>query len=56
MRIGPNTVVTMDYTLRLESGEVDFIHPLAGETLTFSVTVRDVRSAGGGRIVLPGEV
>ncbi len=34
---------------------LDFNHPLAGETLTFSVTVRDVRLAGGGRIVLPGE-
>jgi peptidylprolyl isomerase len=34
---------------------LDFNHPLAGEILNFSVTVRDVRSAGGGRIVLPGE-
>ena len=34
---------------------LDFNHPLAGEVLTFSVTVRDVRVAGGGRIILPGE-
>jgi FKBP-type peptidyl-prolyl cis-trans isomerase SlyD len=34
---------------------LDFNHPLAGERLNFSVTVRDVRSAEGGRIVLPGE-
>ena len=33
----------------------DFNHPLAGENLNFSVTVRDVRSGGGGRIVMPGE-
>lgn len=38
-----------------DEATVDFNHPLAGETLTFSVTVRDVRSAGGGRIILPGE-
>lgn len=133
MEIGPNTIVTMDYTLRLDSGEVvdssegndplvfqfgggqiipdlereltgmkvgdqkevrvapeatygtrepgavhqipldrfpeditiaaitdgqatlDFNHPLAGEPLTFSVTVREVRPALGGRIILPGE-
>ena len=34
---------------------LDFNHPLAGESLTFSVTVRDVRVAGKGRIILPGE-
>ena len=34
---------------------LDFNHPLAGEVLTFSVTVRDVQSDGGGRIILPGE-
>lgn len=34
---------------------LDFNHPLAGETLTFSVMVRDVRPALGGRIILPGE-
>ena len=34
---------------------LDFNHPLAGERLNFSVTVRDVRSAEGGRIVLQGE-
>jgi FKBP-type peptidyl-prolyl cis-trans isomerase SlyD len=34
---------------------LDFNHPLAGERLNFSVTVRDVRSADGGRIVLQGE-
>lgn len=34
---------------------LDFNHPLAGEALTFSVTVRDVRVAGKGRIILPGE-
>lgn len=34
---------------------LDFNHPLAGETLTFSVMVRDVRPALEGRIILPGE-
>ncbi|OGB96312.1 MAG: hypothetical protein A3G35_20265 [candidate division NC10 bacterium RIFCSPLOWO2_12_FULL_66_18] len=34
---------------------LDFNHPLAGENLTFSVTVQDVRPALGGRIILPGE-
>jgi FKBP-type peptidyl-prolyl cis-trans isomerase SlyD len=33
----------------------DFNHPLAGETLTFSVTVRDVQPARGGRIIHPQE-
>ena len=32
-----------------------FNHPLAGESLNFSVSVRDVQSAGGGRIIVPGE-
>jgi FKBP-type peptidyl-prolyl cis-trans isomerase 2 len=35
--------------------KLDFNHPLAGKTLNFSATVRDVRSAGGGQIILPGE-
>ena len=34
---------------------LDFNHPLAGENLTFSATVRDVQSTGGGRIIVPGE-
>jgi len=34
---------------------LDFNHPLAGENLNFSVTARDVQSAAGGRIILPGE-
>jgi FKBP-type peptidyl-prolyl cis-trans isomerase 2 len=34
---------------------LDFNHPLAGEALIFSITVTDVRAAGGGRIILPGE-
>jgi FKBP-type peptidyl-prolyl cis-trans isomerase SlyD len=38
-----------------ELATLDFHHPLAGENLNFSVTVRDVQSAGGGRIILPGE-
>ncbi len=38
-----------------DQATLDFNHPLAGENLTFSVTVKDVRSAGGGRIILPGE-
>lgn len=33
---------------------LDFNHPLAGEALTFSVTVVDVRAGGGSRIILPG--
>ncbi len=38
-----------------EQATLDFNHPLAGESLNFSVTVRDVQSAGGGRIIVPGE-
>jgi FKBP-type peptidyl-prolyl cis-trans isomerase 2 len=38
-----------------DQATLDFNHPLAGENLNFSVTVRDVHSAGGGRIILPGE-
>lgn len=34
---------------------LDFNHPLAGEALTFSVTVRDVKAEGGRRLVVPGE-
>ena len=34
---------------------LDFNDPQAGENLTSSVTVRDVRSAGGGPIVLTGD-
>ncbi len=34
---------------------LDFNHPLAGETPNFSATVRVVRSAGEGQIILPGE-
>lgn len=37
------------------SATLDFNHPLAGETLIFSVTVRDVRTTGGSRIIRPGE-
>jgi peptidylprolyl isomerase len=33
---------------------LDFNHPLAGETLTFSVIVRKVQSSGGGQVILPG--
>lgn len=33
---------------------LDFNHPLAGETLTFAVTVVDVQASGGSRIILPG--
>jgi len=72
MQVGPETIVTVDYTLRLDSGEIvdssegrdplifhfgrdHFNHPLAGERLNFSVTVRDVQSAGRGRIIVPGE-
>ena len=47
----PFTVTAVSH----QEATVDLNHPLAGETLTFSVTVRDVRSAGGGRIILPGE-
>lgn len=43
MQVGPNTVVTMDFT-----------HPLAGEALNFSVTVRHVQTAGGSRLIMPG--
>lgn len=38
-----------------EQATLDFNHPLAGESLNFSVTARDVESAGGGRIIVPGE-
>jgi len=38
MKVGPGTIVTMDFN-----------HPLAGETLTFSVTVRNVQSTGNDR-------
>lgn len=38
-----------------EQATLDFDHHLAGENLTFAVTVQDVRLAGGGRIILPGE-
>jgi FKBP-type peptidyl-prolyl cis-trans isomerase SlyD len=38
-----------------EEATLDFNHPLAGENLNFSVTVRNVQSAGGGRIIVPGE-
>jgi len=34
---------------------LDFNHPLAGEALTFSVTVRDVQTDGGRRLIVPGE-
>lgn len=34
---------------------LDFNHPLAGEALTFSVTVRDVQADGGRRLIVPGE-
>ena len=34
---------------------LDFNHPLAGEALTFAVTVMDVQAGAGGRIILPGE-
>ena len=34
---------------------LDFNHPLAGETITFSVTIRDVQVAGGSRLIVPGE-
>lgn len=33
----------------------DFNHPLAGEALNFSVTVRDVQAEGGKRLIVPGE-
>jgi FKBP-type peptidyl-prolyl cis-trans isomerase 2 len=39
-----------------DEATLDFNHPLAGEYLNFSVTVRDVQSTGGGRIILPGAV
>jgi len=38
-----------------EEAAIHFNHPLAGENLTFSMTVRDVKSVGGGRIIVPGE-
>ena len=38
-----------------EQATLDFNHPLAGESLNFSVTVRDVQSTEGGRIIVPGE-
>lgn len=47
----PFTIVAVS----AEQATLDFNHPLAGENLNFSVTVRDVRPAGGGRIILPGE-
>lgn len=34
---------------------LDFNHPLAGEALNFSVTVRDVQAEGGKRLIVPGE-
>ncbi len=34
---------------------LDFNHPLAGEALTFAVTVVDVQASAGRRIILPGE-
>jgi FKBP-type peptidyl-prolyl cis-trans isomerase 2 len=34
--------------------KLDFNHPLAGEALTFAVTVVDVQASGGSRIILPG--
>jgi FKBP-type peptidyl-prolyl cis-trans isomerase 2 len=37
-----------------EKATADFNHPLAGEVLTFSVTVRDVRSSDKGPIIVPG--
>jgi FKBP-type peptidyl-prolyl cis-trans isomerase 2 len=39
-----------------EETPLDFNQPLAGQNLNFSVTVRDVQSVGGGRIIVPGEV
>ncbi len=39
-----------------EEGPLDLNHPLAGQNLNFSVTVRDVQPVGGGRIIVPGEV
>jgi len=33
---------------------LDFNHPLAGEALTFAVTVVDVQAGAGSRIILPG--
>jgi peptidylprolyl isomerase len=34
---------------------LDFNHPLAGEALTFAVTVMDVQAGTDGRIISPGE-
>ncbi len=76
MQVGPGTTVTIDYTLRLDSGQVvdssngrdplvfhfgqDQIIPglereMAGMQ-SGDQTVRDVESAGGGRIIVPGEL
>ena len=37
-----------------DQATLDFNHPLAGESLNFSVTVRDVCPAGEERIIVPG--
>lgn len=47
----------MPFTITAVSDGVatlDFNHPLAGETLTFSVTVRGVQAVGEKRIIIPG--